>query len=74
MAGLIWEKAALDEPAAREKITAEIARISSEIGHPCLCHPALGLAIHAGRNNTDFRTRAAIALARWPNMLRERVG
>jgi len=30
--GVVWEKAALDEPAAREQITAELARINNEIG------------------------------------------
>ena len=53
MPGVVWEKAALDEPAAREQISAELARINNEIGHPCLFHDLAWLFEAEDRNIRD---------------------
>jgi len=60
MADVIWEKVPLDEPAARDRTTAELARIAGGIGRPCLFHDPAWLLEAEDRSIRDI----AIYIAR----------
>jgi hypothetical protein len=69
MAGMAWEKAELDEPAARASITAELGRINDALEHGCLFHDPAWLFEAEGRSIRDVavyicrRNREAIGYA-----------